>query len=807
MAAILGAPGLGTPSLRRRAAPALLLILLAVLLAPLRGRAAPPGDGDDEEAAPAGEDGEVQPPEDGTREDASPEDGPPPDGPPPDGPPPDGPPPDGPPPDGPPDGPPRGTPGDRQDRRDDAGGTVADCEPANRADPFYPVLVALEALEAGRIELRECRQITQGRRGTRLIEGTLAGRDQDLLLYRLEILAADGFEVFLSPTDADEVLFGVRPAIAGGSVQYIGVDTIELVGDFVAGDDQKRIETILGLRSGNFYPFEIAARLGELGYRASFVPQGPKQLRIEVRPGRSIRRVRLRGQIPLAKRDVLRQLSLAAQPGALARGECIEPKVLRQGDPPPICDARDLACLEWERDEVARIDQFLFDSGYLDGSTSLALVCGRSPSDADLYILLDKGKPYKIDRNAVDVVDADADQVGTTGETIDERDSRWIRRQFIPRVLGVFRTRVTREFMDKAVEKVERAYAEPNAGLGRFWQAQDAKPHPEVEVTTSYDAIKRDSKLPGQNLPLEVAIARGPAVQTEFKPVRSEARKRRRDSGLSFSDSQLRAQIQLFNRREPSTPSAARRESANLRAYYQSKGYLFAQVRGEHLDFKTLDKLRFEIIEGPKVTIADLELVRPARLVPAVAKRIEKSWNDERALRRGGSFSESDALADIQAVTAAYNNEGYLCARVVIELAFWREGLDQGEGTRAILDVQSLLDSGGEPAWLQQFDADGLAGILAADRAEVWVRVRVDPGPRVLTAAGEEIRYLEQEIPPTRKVDDLIVRDPATQEVAWGAPRMLGEGPLRRRNEVDPGGVPVTLVLEREARNSIVQRY
>jgi|GEM_PF-2167981 len=680
----------------------------------------------------------------------------------------------------------------------------SDCDLRNRGDPLYPALQALGALRAGQLELVECHQAVEPGHGSRLIEARVSGRDHALLMYRLERLASDGFEVFIAPTGTNEVLLGIRPAVLGGAVAYIDVDVVSIRGSFVEGDSRARLETIIGLRTGIFYPFDYAARLAELGYRAEFLPVAKGEVVIQVRPGRSIRRVRVRGYLPLAKRDIMRQLSVEAQPGALARGQCIEPKRLRQGDLPPICESRDVACLEWERDELARVDTFLFDSGYLQGTTSMTLVCGRDGDEADLYVFLKKHKPFKVDRWRVDVIDS------RTEEPLDDSDARWIRRQFIPRVLGVFRTRITREFVDSAVEKVERGYAEPNASLGQFWRTQGDLPYPEVKVETSYESLSPEQRFTSQHLPIEVRVDLGPAVQTEFKPAQRRARKRRRGSGLSFSDSQLRGQIQLFNRREPATAAAARRESANLRAHYQNQGYLFAVVDGQHLDFTTIDKLRFVIEEGPKVKIADLELVRPARLIPAVAKRIEARWFDDRALHRRGTFSESEALRDIQALTAAYNSEGYLCASVTIEVAFWKSGLDSevGSGLKAVLDVAALLESGGRPLWLEAFDPDGLAGVLAAERAEVWVRMHVEPGPRVLTSATEEVRYLDQRIPLSRKVEGLYLRDPSAQQVSWGAPRMLRGGPLRHDdNDERAGGMPVTPTLDRDSRTAIVRRY
>jgi hypothetical protein len=314
----------------------------------------------------------------------------------------------------------------------------------------------------------------------------------------------------------------------------------------------------------------------------------------------------------------------------------------------------------------------LFDSGYFDGSSSLALVCGRAGDEADLHVFLDKGKAYKVDRNAVTVVDVDAEQLGPgAGEPLQERDVRWIKRQYIPRVFGLFRTRITDEFMDRARERVTSAYADPNAGLGRFWRSDATTPHPTVEVRSSYDDLTpTTADFVDHDIPLVIRVARGPGVQTEFRPARASESRRRHDR-LEFSDGQLRSHIQLFNRREQASTAAAEREAANLRAFYQSKGYLFARVEGEHLDFMSMDKLRFEIAEGPKVEIADISITRPARLTETVAKRIERTWEDERALRKRGKFSESDALADIQSVLKAYNAEGYLCADVYIHLGFW----------------------------------------------------------------------------------------------------------------------------------------
>jgi hypothetical protein len=67
---------------------------------------------------------------------------------------------------------------------------------------------------------------------------------------------------------------------------------------------------------------------------------------------------------------------------------------------------------------------------------------------------------------------------------------------------------------------------------------------------------------PGGKLPLEVKVDLGRGVKTSFIGNRS------------YSDLRLRGQMQLFKRRESPSAQTAVREAANLRAYYQSKGFL-----------------------------------------------------------------------------------------------------------------------------------------------------------------------------------------------------------------------------------------
>ena len=75
---------------------------------------------------------------------------------------------------------------------------------------------------------------------------------------------------------------------------------------------------------------------------------------------------------------------------------------------------------------------------------------------AIVELAMEWGKPVRIGVNwgSLDraLLTRLMDENARRPEPLEDRDYRWIRRQFIPRVLLVFRTRVTAEFMDKAKE-------------------------------------------------------------------------------------------------------------------------------------------------------------------------------------------------------------------------------------------------------------------------------------------------------------------------------------------------------------------
>ncbi|TPV93636.1 MAG: hypothetical protein B7733_19455 [Myxococcales bacterium FL481] len=662
-----------------------------------------------------------------------------------------------------------------------------ECELSDPTSPLYPVAQALTTLRSGRFSLQTCTVLTDALRG-RGLEVRMRGAAQDLLLYVLGNLATDGYDIEIAAAAPGELLVTTRVSPRGrqGTLRYVGVARVEITGEFLPGDSPTRLARIVAVTPRAFFPDVVAGQLEALGYQSRFVAVQTGRLRIEVRPGRSLRRIRIHGAAPLPRREIQRELSIASRPGSLAAGRCVHPRELRRKPRPPICDAADVACREWERDEVSRLEQFLFEAGYMRGKASLGLSCGRAPDEADLHVFLDKGPAHRIARRGVTVRGAPS------------TDQRWLRREFMPRFLLVRRKRVTTEFMEDRRERVEAAYAEPSRSQTLVRGGAPQHPHPQVRVRSSYEDFSPARPPADRNVPLEIDVDLGPAVEVTFtRPAESKT-----GPALSFTRAQLTQPLQIYARRDAPNQSVANREAANLRAFYQSRGFLFARVKGSYEDFGSRRKLRFEVAEGPRLRIRSLDLVGPQGVPPAVLERVAKRWQGERALRRRGRLSEAELLADLGVLLTAYNDEGYLCATASAKLGFWERGLDV-PGAHAVVDPSRLVAGQTEPAWTDQFDPAGLAAVLREDSADLYVRLEVQPGPRVVTSRREMIRYLDEPIGDNRRV----VHAPASDTGRWGAHRILHSTRLRPPGSDQPGGLPVTTETARVTAETITQHY
>lgn len=677
----------------------------------------------------------------------------------------------------------------------DSQGDDSRCAFGNAAtDPLAPLDKALESLsDAGfRIGPRQSSQTIRGLACATTINGNAfqgtAPPDPGLLRYVLEKTAVEGFVIVLVPTGSLTLEVLARPALGTDErgLLFANIDRVSIDGAFLKGDSGARLAEIIGLAPGNLSPTWIAAKLQQLGYRADFYPVAPGELVIQVTPGRSIRRVRVHDNIPLSKSDIQRELSVNARPGALAYGDCVEPSEISSDRLPQICNSADLACLQWERDELSRLDRFLFDRGYLHGDARMTLVCGRSSDEVDLHIYIDKGPAYRVRPRDLKIKG-----------NVPSVDHRWIRRTFMPRVKATpFPSRITRTHIETALDRAEQRYAEPSTNILRSGSNRSALelPYPDVQIRTSYQDLEPTKVPDDPHLPLTVTIDLDRGVRVSFL------------GESTFSNKRLLSELSLFRRRESPNAQSAQREAANLRAFLQSKGYLLATIEGRFEEFgqSAPSGLYFVIEQGPKVNVRSVDLTIGVGVPPEVASDIRREFNRARTTTRGGSFSETAIAEDLNALITAYQTRGYPCANAEVKVGFWRDGLNH-PGEHAVVDLPSILAQPPTPVWAERdFNAAGLVALRKQSRARLYVRITVDPGPRVFTARRtERVRYLEVPISGNRDVSNL----PFSTSGNWGTKRMLNDTALRRDGDPRAGGIPVTSVLARDAEQAIVNNY
>ena len=655
------------------------------------------------------------------------------------------------------------------------------------ADPMAPVLAGLDALTSKGATVGPISRSTNALQGE-LLTTTLATTDHPWVQFVLERVAADGYAVLLRPIGKDEYEVIVLRARAGQErgLAFIGVDGLEIRGEFRPGESDQSVAKLVDVTGGLLIPAEVIETLRPVGYRVALRPSGAGRLEIRVAPGRAIRRVRIYGQTPLFEREIRRVLSLDARPGALAPAPCVDKSVVRtrkgRKHIAPLCQPGDLLCEAWEQAERSRIERYLFDEGYLRGGVDFTFICGKQGDEVDLAVILRKGDAFKVTGPVVKGNLATADQ-------------RWVRRVFKP-TYGVLRIpkRITRKYIEAAREKVEREYSAPRSGPRSRARRGLTLPYPGVRVESNFDRMRaQDVPTKGRRIPLDVDVQLGKGVDSGFLGDRR------------VSENRLRSQLQIFERREAASTTTASREAANLRAYYQSRGFMLAQVTGKFQDFGGLHKLTFDIQEGPRVTIREVGLQRPDGVSTVVLDEIEREVGRARKLKSGARFSDVAARKDLGLVLAAYAKRGYVCARGVIRVAFWRTGLSDGSAN-ATLDLTSELEDTGTATWLADPDAglegSGLAAIRGRKRAGAWVRIEIDPGRRAVTSSEEVVHHLEVPIPASREVDAL----PRTTG-EWDATRTFRDGPLRRKGDKTVGRVPLSLTKDREVERDVARRY
>lgn len=570
-------------------------------------------------------------------------------------------------------------------------------------------------------------------------------------------------------------------------IRWVGKSKIPVTGSTRPADDLGRLQKLLLLdridAKEGLYESGLREILQILGYVGHWSWDAKGTLTLVIRPGHLIRKVKIRGNFPVKSRDIMAQIPAQARPGRLSPMRCFSSA---KGSALLSCANGDLNCETWRQEVQERVETVFVERGYLKAHVQLRLACDQNTREATLRVDISKNGLYRIDPKRIRFV-GDAKSLPKSLKRHIRRELSGIR---LPGNDGILTSPATQVRMDAIAAKIRRELSEPGRAFGTYFRPGQ-RPFPSARIKLMLNL--REPPI-ARRLALDVHAQLGPALTTHFHP--SPKAKR----GLEFSPAQLQRQLQLFSREEAPSQVIAASEASNLRAFYQSRGYPLTSVKGTFTDFSSLQRLAFLIDEGPEARIRDVSL-RPAKGVPRdLARLIQKQWQRERALSNRDAFTDAKALEDLGRLSEAYRAQGYPCASARLRLAFWPKGLDV-PGAHATLDASRLLQGGGTPTWLSDFNDNGLEGLRQLDRARVYLRYEVEPGPRLLVSQNPSIHYLAR--PPRLEPAYQI---PTRSQGEWGPKRILYGTALQLTQDASLE-LPVSAELQRSAAVEIIRKY
>jgi len=296
---------------------------------------------------------------------------------------------------------------------------------------------------------------------------------------------------------------------------------------------------------------------------------------------------------------------------------------------------------------------------------------------------------------------------------------------------------------------------------------------------------------------IEVEAERGPKYRVEFHGVAALKESDLRD-GLGFTESGVVDETEVAtNARE-------------IEAVYRESGYHFARVAGSLGKNGGHRTIRFDVSEGPRVTVAAIN-IWGNRAIPA-KQLAERMTTRPPGILRAGVFRQDVLDGDLLALTAFYRTQGFLEAAVgPAEVEFsddrrqvWitlpvREGPRvlvgsvsvEGARVRSAEDILAALPFRTGDPWVpsKATDAQRAVGRLYAQRGYLYSQIGVETG-RIGDRMDIVLRIDEGD--PTRVGRILVAGLIATDEEV-----VRREVPFRSGDPFDP-----ELLVETERRLS-----
>ncbi|MCH2134026.1 MAG: outer membrane protein assembly factor BamA [Phycisphaerales bacterium] len=232
-----------------------------------------------------------------------------------------------------------------------------------------------------------------------------------------------------------------------------------------------------------------------------------------------------------------------------------------------------------------------------------------------------------------------------------------------------------------------------------------------------------------------------------------------------FKEQQLLAQVQVVGNRVLSDsallgPTGLRRGSArddfliergirDMKEAYRKKGYFLTTVSIDDEQLNTNDVLIFEVIEGPRVRVRQIDFVGNTQF-PTKVLQAEISTRTWFPFLVRGELDNQQLASDVKGLDTYYKDRGYLDVRVdrTIEISPDQKEakviflIEEGSRFR-VGDIQATTFQG-EP--LEVFAAEQLAGLMSLKKGDIYRADRVRRSQTSIQNSYGAMGYLDTQV-------------------------------------------------------------
>jgi outer membrane protein insertion porin family len=396
-------------------------------------------------------------------------------------------------------------------------------------------------------------------------------------------------------------------------------------------DSEEKLIDALGLERGcpggltGEMEQRIKTFLDALGYKLVRLECRPPRALVEVKPHRVIRKIYIKGNWPLFEEEILRRLRF--RPGQrLPEGKALAAAIARQEE---------------------RMREFLSREGYFDGSLRIKITPTRVAHQVNVEVQVSKGRRFKVGE--------------VVAEPVRRRSGNKKGELAIPpdRITGMFRhclllQRAKRCWLFRRSFNTKRF----NEDIEYLIDEYHKLGYPGVRVRKSFEVLR--DKPPDDAVRIELKIQERKRIEIDFR------------GNDSIKDRDLREELTIFDEGAYDDYELAQ-SARKIHRLYQSKGHLQARVTFTREVSETVDHVTFEIEEGPRFRIEEIQFRGNRAVSTDKLRKVIKTkpfpFLGSIGLGEGGYITATQLKQDVERLKAHYQELGFPDVQVTGQIA------------------------------------------------------------------------------------------------------------------------------------------